>query len=603
MARNAVVSLIIKGRDRSRAAVRGAGAGLSRLKSSVLSLNSALVAIGVTASLAIGKKLVTAFGTQERAILRVKQSLANAGIFSDELTAKLERNAAALQRVTQAGDEAILEGTATVADLAKELTGGDFLKVQEAMIALADTFFEGNVRTAATMLAKTLGSSTNALARYGVEIDTTATQQEKLNQILAITGPLFLTSKAAATDILGVTAQLSNSIGDLQEAFGGIIVSVFDLRVGTDGLRGTVDGMTESIQENESTWINWGKFILATIRAVGNAFLTVTRLIFNGIATMVDIAIAGLAKAAEGWFRLIDLIPGIDLSGGISTLENLASKSFSDIASRGEAIADIGDKAEAAWANFARTFVDAANKVEGATSRNAFTPDTSLADRQADEAAIRGRGPAQFGLQLLTPSLGRISDTPLAGLPSLLTKVNRDLQELVTGFGTLESMFAGSALDAVQGFGGAISDAFQAGVDGSIGMAEAFTDAMLAAISTISSQWADFYFAKAAAALGEGFLGTPGGFAAAAKFALAGAAFSALAGITAGIASGGGGIGGSAASSLRQGRDLFGDNQGTLTLILEGDETILDHNNPRAVDRFARMMERASGRRVVVRRT
>jgi len=39
-----------------------------------------------------------------------------------------------------------------------------------------------------------------------------------------------------------------------------------------------------------------------------------------------------------------------------------------------------------------------------------------------------------------------------------------------------------------------------------------------------------------------------------------------------------------------------------MTIVLEGDESTLDHNNPKSVDRFARMMEEASGRRVVIRR-
>lgn len=591
MARNAVVSLVIKGRDLSRNALKRAGAGLGKLKASVLSLNTALVAIGVTAALAIGKKLVGAFGKQERAILRVKQSLANAGIFSEELTRKLEKNAAALQRVTQAGDEAILEGTATVADLAKELTGGDFLKVQEAMIGLADTFFNGDVRQASTLLAKTLGSSTNALARYGIEIDTTASQQEKLNQILAITGPMFLTSKAAATDVMGVVAQLSNSLGDLQEAFGGIIVATFGLRDGTDSLREKVDGMTSSIQENEGKWIAWGKFVLATIRAVGNAFLTVTRLIFNQLAAVVDVAIIGLAKSAGFILGILDKIPGVDISASVSLLSDVADQSLEDLASRGEAIVDVGEKAAGAWGNFLRTFSEAVSGVNQATSRQAFTPLTPPGAAGGLEADLRARGVGGFRTEpLLQPTLESV-DQLTASLDPACEAVDR-LGDCFEHTFDKASLLEGSML----GFGEALGEA----LTGAIGLGEAFEQGMTAAMAEVANQAAEFFRAKGIAALGEGILFNPAGFAASAKFFLAAGLMGAIGG--GGIASGGSGVGGSARGASRDFRSVSSD-QGTLTLVLEGSQTVFDHRDPKAVDDLARMMASVSGRRVVIRRT
>jgi hypothetical protein len=260
-----------------------------------------------------------------------------------------------------------------------------------------------------------------------------------------------------------------------------------------------------------------------------------------------------------------------------------------------DSVTDLAD----AYTGVVRAFTS----VEVAASRQEFNPFTAAGDDPlAGLAAPERRGAVGAGnLDLgALPGMLNIPTTLLE--PDRMTLINELFKEFLDNFGSLEEMLAGSALDAMQGFGDAISDAFQAGVDGSKSMAEAFTDAMLSAISTISSQWADFYFAKALAALGEGFLGNPAGFAAAAKFAAAGAAFSILSGVSAGLASGGAGVGGSAASNLRDSRDFEGDSRGTLTLVLEGDELTLDHNNPKSVDRFARMMEEASGRRVVIRR-
>ncbi len=294
---------------------------LKGLKAQALALGGALVAAFAVQRI---KQYITtvlqAFGRQERAILRVNSALMNMGRFTKENSKFLQDHAAALQRITSAGDEAILEATATIGDLATELTIGELAKAQKAAIALADTFFDGNLSSAATLLAKTIGSSTNALSRYGVEINTAGSQAEKLAEIMELTDRLFLTSQRSATDLTGRTAQLSNSWGDLHEAVGRIIARGFGLTDRLVKMREFIDRVTVSLEKNKATIAGWGQFIIKTVGAAFESIRFVIRALFNFgqiIGSGFELAMLELqrhfAPAINKILRLIDKIPGINI--------------------------------------------------------------------------------------------------------------------------------------------------------------------------------------------------------------------------------------------------------------------------------------------------
>ncbi len=297
------------------------GRAVSTLKSKVGQLGASLLAMfAVQKVVAFTRAVLEGFGRQERAILRVNSALMNMGQFTEENSKILQENAAALQRVTATGDEAILEATATIADLATELTVGELAKAQEAAIALADTFFEGNLTSAANLLAKSIGSSTNALSRYGVEIDTAGTQSQKLDDVLSLTNTLFLTSKRAATDLTGRTAQLSNSWGDLHEAIGRIIARGLGLTDRLVIVREKVDEMTESLEKNQNTIAGWGQVIIKVVGAAFESVRFVIRALFNfgqiigsGFELAMLVVQRIVAPTLNRIVDLLDKIPGINI--------------------------------------------------------------------------------------------------------------------------------------------------------------------------------------------------------------------------------------------------------------------------------------------------
>ena len=75
--------------------------------------------------------------------------------------------------------------------------------------------------TAARLFGKTLGSTTNALTRYGVVIDATAPKTEKLAQLQGEINRMFGgRAEDVANTYLGRLEQLKNRYGDLKESIG-----------------------------------------------------------------------------------------------------------------------------------------------------------------------------------------------------------------------------------------------------------------------------------------------------------------------------------------------------------------------------------------------
>ncbi len=109
-----------------------------------------------------------------------------------------------------------------------------------------------------------------------------------------------------------------------------------------------------------------------------------------------------------------------------------------------------------------------------------------------------------------------------------------------------EALLADIAAGGFMEFVNSWEDAVGSVVDGSKTMGQAISGAIKGAFAAAAKTAARFYLAKATAALGEGFLGDPKGFVAAAKFFAAATAFSAVGALASG---GGGGAGGGGGTS------------------------------------------------------
>lgn len=151
-----------------------------------------------------------------------------------------------LQNVTTFGDEAQLSALA----LTQQLANLDQAGLQAVLPGMLDfsAAMGVDLQTAASLFGKTLGSSTNALTRYGIELDTAASPTEKLAQLTKALEERFGgAAEAAAAAGLGPFRQMKNAAGDLAEQFGTILLPAVNKVV--DVFRGLIDWLS-AMDEN-----------------------------------------------------------------------------------------------------------------------------------------------------------------------------------------------------------------------------------------------------------------------------------------------------------------------------------------------------------------
>jgi len=312
-----------------------------QMRASFKSAALAFAAVGVAGLLAARKvisavkSVVGAFAIQQEAEIGLQAALKATGKVGDDAFSLITKKAAELQKVTTKGDEALIRASSSLALLAPALNAKELANAQEAIVGIADVFLKGDVDSAAQLLGKSLGSTTNALTRYGIQVDTSATQSEKLRQILAQTGTFFETSKAKAGSLTGQIAQLSNAWGDVKEKLGAFLATSPLVK---SALEQTKDLVTEI-----------GTILTGSPQQIKAASEALGQLIGAGIAF-------GLGKALETTFRLANplaKLPGIIGEGFDSiNLAAVAAGKLSEAAqkSAADALAAIGAIAKAAEA-------------------------------------------------------------------------------------------------------------------------------------------------------------------------------------------------------------------------------------------------------------
>lgn len=177
--------------------------------------SAAMAAGGLLAGLAT--KAIADFREQEKATNALTQAMVNNGVYSKELRDDYLAQATALQKLTLFGDEQIIAAQAAAQQqigntkITKELTAAilDFAQAQGIDAA-----------SAATLVGKSIGTSTNALTRYGIEVNTAATETEKMAMVVEGLNSKFGGQATAAAQGLGALTQLGNIVSDLFETLG-----------------------------------------------------------------------------------------------------------------------------------------------------------------------------------------------------------------------------------------------------------------------------------------------------------------------------------------------------------------------------------------------
>ena len=240
--------------------------------------------------------------TQAKAEASLTNAIRATGKEAQISVKELSAYASALQNVTTFGDEAQLSALALVQQLAD--LNQDGLKAVLPRLLDFSTAMGVDLQTAASLVGKTLGSTTNALSRYGIEIDATADPTTKLTQLTAALEDKFGgAAEAAAKAGLGPFQQLKNTAGDVGETFGRIMLpAVNDIIGSLRSLVTRVDSLTDS---QKKTIVQVALFAAA----IGPAILAIkalTTAIAFMAANPVVAAISAIALLTVGLLALIE---------------------------------------------------------------------------------------------------------------------------------------------------------------------------------------------------------------------------------------------------------------------------------------------------------
>ena len=192
--------------------VKGLTKSLGGLKSQAMLAAGAF--LGTGALIAGIKGAVNAFGEQELAEKKLEASLGRT-------SQALLDQAAALQQVSNFGDETIISAQALIAAFVDDEEQIKLATQATLDLAAAKGM---DLNAAADLVSKTLGSSTNAMSRYGIQVTGAVGSTERLESLTNNLANVFGgQATAQAQTMAGAMRQAKMAIGDAAEALGDIV--------------------------------------------------------------------------------------------------------------------------------------------------------------------------------------------------------------------------------------------------------------------------------------------------------------------------------------------------------------------------------------------
>ena len=136
----------------------------------------------------------------------------------------LQEYASQLQKVTSYGDEAIIGAEALISAFVKD--EDQIKKITKATLDYAYAN-KTDLQSSAQLITRTFASSTNALQRYGIEVEGVAGTSERLDSILGSLNDKFGgQAEGALNTYTGKITNLKNEMSDMQEGIGEKLIPV-----------------------------------------------------------------------------------------------------------------------------------------------------------------------------------------------------------------------------------------------------------------------------------------------------------------------------------------------------------------------------------------
>lgn len=219
--------------------VKGLNRSLGSLKSQAMMAAGAF--LGTGALIAGIKGAVNAFGEQELAEKKLEASLGRT-------SQALLDQAAALQQVSNFGDETIISAQALIAAFVDDEEQIKLATQATLDLAAAKGM---DLNAAADLVSKTLGSSTNAMSRYGIEVTGAVGSTERLNTLTGNIAEKFGGQALAQSETLtGSIKGMKDAIGDTAEDMGELLAPAVIKAAGFfKGAAEAVGGYVKSLKD------------------------------------------------------------------------------------------------------------------------------------------------------------------------------------------------------------------------------------------------------------------------------------------------------------------------------------------------------------------
>jgi len=339
------------------------------------------VALGAAGIIMGIKSVVSAYGRQEAAVKSLSDALDLLGKGGADTMKDMQRFAAGIQKVTTVGDEAVLELASLGASLGK-LSGEGLKKATTAAIGLSKRMQVDTV-TAMRLVARAAVGDTATLARYGIKLDQTMTQQEKFNAVLDMGSEAFALAKGETSTFRGQMEQLKNTLGDIKESIGAALVPAI-LRF--------VKRLQSAIE-----WVrNLNKGTVQTIKTIAKWVIGLT--IAIKVIKLVRGAIYAIVAAYKALAAAKAISQAFSGPAGWATLAAGAVIATGAVIGINKAFSDLEDKAGDASAAIAHVKVQN-DALTGSLKETAVVA-KEAAEKIASVQSVRDKRLADLGAQL-----------------------------------------------------------------------------------------------------------------------------------------------------------------------------------------------------------
>jgi hypothetical protein len=232
-------------------------------------------AVVATALVGFGTAAVAAFRESEKSSNELTQAMVNQGMYTSELKQKYVDLAAALQAKTQFDDDAIVAAQATLQTYLGQTEVTSELTMATLNLAAAKGI---DLKSAAEMVGKTIGTETNALARQGVQIDDVSGKTERMAAVVGALNQKYDGQAEAAARGLGSMEQLKNAAGDFLEVVGENLapfISFFtkqllDFTVALRTNKDFLSGLTTTVDFVAKSFVVLKNIIAGTAEVIGS---------------------------------------------------------------------------------------------------------------------------------------------------------------------------------------------------------------------------------------------------------------------------------------------------------------------------------------------